>query len=156
MCSSGWRECSLHSIETLERLPARHCDVQSWLLLLLRLLALCCRPPCLCQLPVSRQEASLPSLIARARPACICRCRADKGGVVHAGLGKCSFSAAALLDNAGAFTSAILAARPKGVKGGTITGYLLSASLSSTMGPGIPLSVASLVATAQATKAKLE
>ncbi|KAI3424937.1 hypothetical protein D9Q98_008320 [Chlorella vulgaris] len=82
--------------------------------------------------------------------------RADKGGVVHAGLGKCSFSAAALLDNAGAFTSAILAARPKGVKGGTITGYLLSASLSSTMGPGIPLSVASLVATAQATKAKLE
>ena len=78
--------------------------------------------------------------------------RADKGGVVHAGVGKCSFKAGSLYDNAGAFAAAILAARPKGVKGGTISGYLLSASLCSSMGPGIPLNVASLVHAAQTTR----
>ena len=80
------------------------------------------------------------------------RRRADKGGVVHAGLGKCSFGAEALLDNVAALVAAVLAARPRGVKGGTISGYLLSASLSSTMGPGVPLSVASLVAAAQGSR----
>lgn len=69
--------------------------------------------------------------------------------MVHAGLGKVSFSAGALADNVGAFAAAILAARPKGVKGGAVSGYLLSASLSSSMGPGIPVSVASLVQAAQ-------
>ncbi|KAL4427635.1 hypothetical protein ABPG75_001724 [Micractinium tetrahymenae] len=78
--------------------------------------------------------------------------RADKGGVVHAGIGKCSFSAGALHDNAAAFAQAILAARPKGVKGGAVSGYLLSASLCSSMGPGIPLNVASLVSAAQSTR----
>ena len=47
-------------------------------------------------------------------------CRADKGGVVHAGVGKCSFEGRALQENIGAFAAAILAARPKGVKGGTV------------------------------------
>lgn len=78
--------------------------------------------------------------------------RADKGGVVHAGIGKCSFSAGALHDNAAAFAQAILAARPKGVKGGAVSGYLLSASLCSSMGPGIPLNLASLVSAAQSTR----
>lgn len=78
--------------------------------------------------------------------------RADKGGVVHAGVGKCSFDSRALYDNAGAFAAAILSARPKGVKGGTVSGYLLSASLCSSMGPGIPLNVASLVQAAQVTR----
>lgn len=82
--------------------------------------------------------------------------RADKGGVVHAGLGKCSFAAEALHNNVGAFAAAILAARPKGVKGGAASGYMITAALSSSMGPGIPLNVASLVAAAQATKAKME
>ncbi len=45
-------------------------------------------------------------------------CRADKASVVHAGVGKVSFSEDALLRNAGALAAAILAARPKGVKGG--------------------------------------
>lgn len=53
---------------------------------------------------------------------------------------------------AGAFASAILAARPKGVKGGTISGYLLSASLCSSMGPGIPVTVASVVHAAQGSR----
>jgi large subunit ribosomal protein L1 len=78
-------------------------------------------------------------------------CRADKGGVVHAGVGKCSFKAGALHDNVGAFAAAILAARPKGVKG-AISGYVLSAAVSSSMGPGIPVNVASIVQAAQSTK----
>lgn len=102
----------------------------------------------------------LPALQKRAWPAVIqatvrlaaTTCRADKGGVVHAGIGKCSFAAGALHDNAAAFAQAILAARPKGVKGGAISGYLLSASLCSSMGPGIPLNVASLVSVAQSTR----
>lgn len=78
-------------------------------------------------------------------------CRVDKGGVVHAGVGKCSFKAGALHDNVGAFAAAILAARPKGVKG-AISGYVLSAAVSSSMGPGIPVNVASIVQAAQSTK----
>ena len=71
---------------------------------------------------------------------------------MHAGLGKVSFKPGQLADNAAAFAAAILAARPKGVKGGAISGYLLSASLCSSMGPGVPVSVASLVQAAQGAK----
>lgn len=113
--------------------------------------------------PQPRRQVS-PCRIASASPCAICSpaarsrfplrpsCRADKGGVVHAGVGKCSFKAGALYENVGAFAAAILAARPKGVKGGTVSGYLLSASLCSSMGPGIPLNVASLVQAAQSTR----
>lgn len=78
--------------------------------------------------------------------------RADKGAVVHVGLGKASFADDALSANIGALVSALLSARPKGVKGSGASGYLLSASLSSTMGEGVPVSVASLVHAAQAAK----
>ena len=78
--------------------------------------------------------------------------RADKGGVVHAGLGKVSFNNEQLAANIGALTSAILAVRPKGVKGSGASGYLLSATLSSTMGPGVPITLASLVQAAQDAK----
>lgn len=81
--------------------------------------------------------------------------RADKGGVVHAGLGKVSFPLEQLQANIAAFAAAILAARPKGVKGAAASGYILSATLSSTMGPGIPLALPGLVSAAQAaSKAK--
>ena len=104
-----------------------------------------------------RLPAGLQSRQPRVWPPCtLAPRRADKGGVVHAGLGKCSFAAEALHDNVGAFAAAILAARPKGVKGGAASGYMITAALSSSMGPGIPLNVASLVAAAQATKAKME
>lgn len=72
--------------------------------------------------------------------------------MVHAGVGKCSFEPGHLENNAAAFAAAILSARPKGVKGGAVSGYLLSASLCSSMGPGIPVSVASLVQAAQGAK----
>eukprot|EP00887_Chlorella_sp_A99_P002182 scaffold21.g2182.t1 len=86
--------------------------------------------------------------------------RADKGGVVHAGAGKASFSGEQargggggwLAANVGALVGALLAARPKGVKGSGASGYLLSASLCSTIGPGVPVTVASLVHAAQAAR----
>jgi large subunit ribosomal protein L1 len=76
-------------------------------------------------------------------------CRADKGGVVHAGLGKVSFPDEQLVANIGAFAAAILSARPKGVKGSGAANYLLKASLSSSMGPGVPVTIASIVQAAQ-------
>lgn len=78
--------------------------------------------------------------------------RADKGGVVHAGLGKRSFADEALYDNVAAYVAAILAARPKGLKGG-VGGYVKGATLSTTMGVGVPVSIASLVQAAAATRA---
>lgn len=79
--------------------------------------------------------------------------RADRGAVLHAGLGKISFSQDKIHGNAGALCSAVLEARPKGVKGGGASGYLLQASLTSTMGRSVPVSVASLVQASQAHKA---
>ena len=78
--------------------------------------------------------------------------RADKGAVVHAAVGRCSFDEDQVYANIGALASALLSARPKGVKGSGSGGYLLKASLSSTMGPGVPVSVASLVQAAQVSK----
>ncbi len=59
--------------------------------------------------------------------------RAEKAGIVHAGIGKVSFTEAALLENARAFIAAISRARPTGVKGT----YINRITLSSTMGPGV-------------------
>jgi len=66
--------------------------------------------------------------------------RAEKAGIVHAGIGKMSFSEAALIENARALVGAINRAKPSGVKGS----YIKRASLSSTMGPGIKIDLAGL------------
>jgi large subunit ribosomal protein L1 len=66
--------------------------------------------------------------------------RAEKAGLVHAGVGKASFSDAALADNVRAFVAAITRAKPSGAKGT----YIRRIALSSTMGPGIKIDVASL------------
>ncbi len=66
--------------------------------------------------------------------------RAEKAGIVHAGIGKASFPAEQLLENARAFADAITKARPTGAKGT----YVQKAAISSTMGPGVRLDVASL------------
>lgn len=58
--------------------------------------------------------------------------RAEKAGIVHAGIGKASFSEKQLIENAGAFIQAILKAKPSGAKGN----YVKKISVSSTMGPG--------------------
>jgi large subunit ribosomal protein L1 len=66
--------------------------------------------------------------------------RVEKEGIVHAGVGKASFSADQLVENVAAFVDAIVKAKPSGVKGT----YLKRVSLTSTIGPGIKLDVASL------------
>jgi large subunit ribosomal protein L1 len=63
--------------------------------------------------------------------------RAEKGGVVHAGVGKASFDDAKLAENIRAFVSAVSAAKPSGAKGT----YMKKIALSSTMGPGVTVDV---------------
>jgi large subunit ribosomal protein L1 len=66
--------------------------------------------------------------------------RAEKAGIIHAGIGKVSFEADKLLENAMALADAIVKAKPTGAKGT----YLQKASVSSTMGPGVRVDVSSL------------
>src|SRR5271163_2450935 len=66
--------------------------------------------------------------------------RAEKAGIIHAGIGKVSFDEAKLIENAKALADAIQKAKPTGAKGT----YLKKASLSSTMGPGIRVDVSTL------------
>jgi large subunit ribosomal protein L1 len=66
--------------------------------------------------------------------------RAEKAGLVHAGVGKASFGEQQLVDNVKAFIGAINRAKPTGVKGS----FIKKVSLSSTMGPGIKLELAQL------------
>ena len=63
--------------------------------------------------------------------------RVDDTANVHAPVGKKSFDAAKIVENAEALVDSVLAARPTAAKGI----YVLKASLSSTMGPGIPLAI---------------
>lgn len=70
--------------------------------------------------------------------------RAEKTGIVHAGVGKASFSEEALVQNIRAFVDAIGRAKPSGAKGT----YIEKVSLSSTMGPGLKLDIATLSAQA--------
>ncbi len=68
--------------------------------------------------------------------------RAEKAGIIHAGIGKASFEAGSLLANARAFIDAIQKARPTGAKGT----YVKKVSLSSSMGPGVKVDIGSLSA----------
>ena len=66
--------------------------------------------------------------------------RAEKAGIVHAGVGKASFSEAALTENVKAFVGAITRAKPTGAKGT----FINKVTISSTMGPGVKLDIPSL------------
>ncbi|MDR6287542.1 MULTISPECIES: 50S ribosomal protein L1 [Inquilinus] len=66
--------------------------------------------------------------------------RAEKAGLVHAGVGKASFTEEALLGNIRAFVEAIQRAKPSGAKGT----YLKKVTVTSTMGPGYKLDLAKL------------
>ncbi|KAF8409070.1 hypothetical protein HHK36_005142 [Tetracentron sinense] len=69
----------------------------------------------------------------------------DKTAIVHAGLGKVSFSEESLRENVGAFVNALLLAKPVGLKKTSkYAGYVDSFTLCSTMGPGFPVSIQSL------------
>ena len=67
--------------------------------------------------------------------------KVEKAGIVHAGIGKTSFSQEALVQNATAFVDAIMKAKPSGAKGT----YLKKVSLSSTVGPGVKVQISSLM-----------
>ena len=71
--------------------------------------------------------------------------RVEKAGIVHAGIGKASFSEDALTENAMAFIGAINKAKPSGVKGI----FLRRATLSSTMGIGVRIDVANLAVSSE-------
>ncbi len=71
--------------------------------------------------------------------------RVEKAGIVHGGVGKASFAEDAIAGNIRAFVDAVVKAKPQGAKGT----YLKKVSLTSTMGPGVKVDLASLaVATA--------
>jgi large subunit ribosomal protein L1 len=67
--------------------------------------------------------------------------RVEKAGIVHAGVGKASFAPDLLRANVRALVDAVNRAKPSGAKGT----YLKRVALSSTMGPGIRIDVATLV-----------
>lgn len=68
--------------------------------------------------------------------------KAEKAGIVHAGVGKLSFAHKSIAENIKAFTGAVLKAKPTGVKGV----YLQGVTLSSTMGPGLKVDLSDLSA----------
>ncbi len=67
--------------------------------------------------------------------------KVDKAGVVHVPVGKVSFTVSQITENAQAVFQSVVKAKPSSSKGK----YLKGATMSSTMGPGIPLECASLV-----------
>jgi large subunit ribosomal protein L1 len=66
--------------------------------------------------------------------------RVEKAGIIHAGIGKASFSVEALAQNVRAFADAVIRAKPTGAKGT----FVKRISLSSTMGPGLRIEPASV------------
>jgi large subunit ribosomal protein L1 len=66
--------------------------------------------------------------------------RAERAGIVHAGVGKASFTEADLADNVRAFVGAITRGKPSGVRGT----YIKKVSVSSTMGPGVRVELSGL------------
>jgi large subunit ribosomal protein L1 len=68
--------------------------------------------------------------------------RVEKAGIVQAGVGKVSFDVKALEENVRAFADAVTKAKPAGAKGN----YVKKVSVTSTMGPGLKLDIATLAA----------
>jgi large subunit ribosomal protein L1 len=61
--------------------------------------------------------------------------RVEKTGILHAGIGKASFTESALVGNIKAFADAVVKAKPAGAKGT----FVKRVALSSTMGPGVKI-----------------
>jgi len=68
--------------------------------------------------------------------------RVEKAGILHAGVGKASFSEAALVENIKAFAVAVAKAKPSGAKGT----FVKRVAISSTMGPGLKIEPSSVTA----------
>jgi large subunit ribosomal protein L1 len=67
--------------------------------------------------------------------------RAEKAGLIHAGIGKASFSKEAIVANVKAFVGAVSKAKPSGSKGT----FIKKVCISSTMGPGVKLEIGTVV-----------
>jgi large subunit ribosomal protein L1 len=67
--------------------------------------------------------------------------RAEKTGIIHAGLGKSSFTEEALSENIKAFVGAVVKAKPSGAKGT----FVRKIAVSSTMGPGVKLEISDVI-----------
>ena len=67
--------------------------------------------------------------------------RVEKAGIVHAGVGKASFTEQALVENVKALADAVMKAKPAGAKGT----YMRRLAISSTMGPGVRIEPASVL-----------
>jgi large subunit ribosomal protein L1 len=67
--------------------------------------------------------------------------RVEKAGIVHAGVGKASFAADKLIENIRAFADAVQKAKPQGAKGH----FINRIAISSTMGPGVKIELASVI-----------
>jgi len=67
--------------------------------------------------------------------------RVEKAGLIHAGVGKASFTEEALVENIRAFADAVMKAKPSGAKGT----FLKKVAVASTMGPGVKIEPANLV-----------
>jgi large subunit ribosomal protein L1 len=67
--------------------------------------------------------------------------RVEKAGIIHAGIGKASFSEDAIVQNVRALIDAVVKAKPSGAKGT----YVKRISLSSTMGPGVKIDTAEAI-----------
>lgn len=65
--------------------------------------------------------------------------RVEKAGIIHVGVGKISFDAAAIAENVKTLVSAVVKAKPSGVKGT----YFKNMSMTSTMGPGLTIDTSS-------------
>lgn len=70
--------------------------------------------------------------------------RVEKAGIIHAGVGKASFTEQALAENIKALVDSVMKAKPTGAKGT----YLKRMSISSTMGPGIKIDTSNISAAA--------
>jgi large subunit ribosomal protein L1 len=73
--------------------------------------------------------------------------RVEKAGIVHAGVGKASFSADKLVENIRAFADAVQKAKPQGAKGQ----FINRIAISSTMGPGVKIEPASVMVSSTVT-----
>jgi large subunit ribosomal protein L1 len=70
--------------------------------------------------------------------------RVEKAGIIHGGVGKASFDETKLIENIRAFADAVQKAKPSGAKGT----YIQRIAISSSMGPGVKVDVASVMAPA--------
>ena len=73
--------------------------------------------------------------------------RVEKAGIIHAGVGKASFSSDKLMENIRAFADAVQKAKPQGAKGQ----FINRIAISSTMGPGVKIEPASVMVSSTAT-----